>query len=85
MNTKLNKKQKIVGLKELRENMEEYIQAVESGQRVTVVRRSKPIFTLISPDDDESQWETVIDFTEGGTQPGVDARELLETMNKMHG
>ncbi|MFT7507029.1 MAG: prevent-host-death family protein [Acidimicrobiales bacterium] len=85
MNTKAIKKQKIVGLKELRENMEEYIQAVENGQRVTVVRRSKPIFTLISPDDDESQWETVIDFTEGGTKSGVDMREVLVTLKKMDG
>jgi len=85
MNTKAIKKQKIVGLKELRENMETYIDAVEQGQRVTVVRRSKPIFTLISPDDDESQWETAIDFTEGGTKSGVDAQELLATVKKMHG
>lgn len=87
MNTKAIKKAKnrIVGLKELRENMEEYIEAVERGEKVTVVRRSKPVFVLQHPDDDEDQWETVIDFTEGGTRPGVSAKELLETMKRMNG
>ena len=78
-------KQRIVGLKELRENMEEYIEAVERGEKVTVVRRSKPVFVLQHPDDDEDQWETVIDFTEGGTRPGVDAREVLAAIKKLDG
>lgn len=87
MNTKVVKraKQRIVGLKELRENMEEYIAAVERGEKVTVVRRSKPVFVLQHPDDDEDQWETVIDFTEGGTQSGVDMREVLTAIKKMDG
>lgn len=87
MATKAIKKAKnrIVGLKELRENMEEYIEAVERGEKVTVVRRSKPVFVLQHPEEDEDQWETVIDFTEGGTKPGVSARELLSVMERMNG
>lgn len=87
MATKIAKrvKNRIVGLKELRENMEEYIEAVERGEKVTVVRRSKPVFVLQHPDDDEDQWETVIDFTEGGTKPGVSAKELLTVMKRIDG
>lgn len=85
-NTKtVKKKTKIVGLKELRENMETYIEAVERGEKVMVVRRSKPVFVLQHPDEDEDQWETVIDFTEGGTRKGVDMREVLTAIKKMDG
>lgn len=55
----------IVGLKELRENMDSYISGVQKGKSFIVVRRSQPIFRL-SPADtwgDEGTWETVVDFT----------------------
>jgi len=52
----------IVGLKELRTNTEAYIAQVRKGKSFIVVRRSKPVFKISSPDD-ESMWETVIDFT----------------------
>ncbi len=76
-------KQRIIGLKELRENMEEYIKAVEKGEKVTVVRRSKPIFVLQSPDDDDQDaWETVIDFTD--IEPkGVPINKVITTLHKM--
>ena len=87
MSTKVIKKpkQRIVGLKELRENMDEYIDAVKRGEKVTVVRRSKPVFVLQHPDDDEDQWETVVDFTEGGTKSGPDMRDVLAAIKKMDG
>lgn len=53
---------KIIGLKELRENVGLYANLVKSGDSFVVVKRSKPLFK-ISPVDEEEQWETIIDFT----------------------
>ena len=52
----------IVGLRDLRENINDYIDQVRKGHSFTVVRRSKPVFN-ITPPEEESQWETVVDFT----------------------
>jgi prevent-host-death family protein len=57
------KERKIIGLKELRENMETYIKRVDRGETITVVRRSTPLFKLTPVEDDETGWETVVDFT----------------------
>ncbi len=56
---------KIIGLKELRENTEEFIAQVKKGQSFVVVRKSKPVFKLspIDPWGDEGLWEQVVDFT----------------------
>ena len=54
---------KTIGLKELREKTEDYIDQVKLGQSFLVVRRSEPVFTLSSPEDAEELWETVVDFT----------------------
>ena len=53
----------IVGLKELRENIDEYIAAVNKGRSFVVVRRSEPVFKIVPPADEEGLWETVVDFT----------------------
>ena len=53
----------IVGLKELRNNMETYISAVEKGESFTIVRRSKPILKISSPHESTNIWEEVIDFS----------------------
>ena len=42
---------KIIGLKDLRENTEQYISSVKKGKSFLVVRRSKPIFR-VSPVDE---------------------------------
>ncbi|MDP1706693.1 MAG: type II toxin-antitoxin system prevent-host-death family antitoxin [bacterium] len=54
--------EKIVGLRELRENIEHYINQTAKGQSFIVVRRSKPVLKISSPAD-EGLWETVVDFT----------------------
>ena len=69
----------IVGLKDLRENTEQYIAQIEKGASFTVVRRSRPVFTIGPVGDDESAWETVIDFTEIDPE-GIPARTLLKKM-----
>jgi len=83
MSTRI-KNQTIVGLKELRENMELYIERVSKGESITVMRRSTPIFNISPVDDDESGWETVIDFTEINPR-GVSGREILKRLKKING
>lgn len=73
------KSKNIIGLKELRENMETYITKIQKGEQVTVFRRSTPIFTINPIGSDESTWETVIDFTEIN-QEGVSGREILRLL-----
>jgi len=48
-------KNAIVGLKELRENMEEYINQIGKGKSFTVVRRSKPVFNVTPVADTHEQ------------------------------
>lgn len=62
MKTKLS--EEIVGIKELRENMDRYIDKVHKGSSFTIVRRSKPVFKITPLDAESEQWETVVDFTE---------------------
>ena len=58
-------KNTIIGLKELRENMDNYISQVKKGRSFVVVRKSKPVFKLTPLDmwGDEGVWEKVVDFT----------------------
>ena len=68
----------IVGVKELRENLEKYIAEVNKGKSFTVIRRAKPVFKL-SPPEEESAWETVIDFTKV-KKGGVDIQDILKRL-----
>ena len=83
MKTKTNKNQ-VVGLKELRENMENYISRVGKGESITVLRRNVPIFRLSPIDEEELGWETVIDFTEINPR-GVPAGDVLKALRKLNG
>jgi prevent-host-death family protein len=76
-------KNNIVGLKELRENIETYIRRVRKGDSFTVVRRSKPVFRISSPDEDaEEFWESVVDFTKI-RKGGVPAEEVLASLRRL--
>ena len=66
---------KIVGLKEFRENVGAIEKGVQKGHSFIVVKRSRPIFK-VSPLDKEEAWETVVDFTKI-KQDGIPARRLL--------
>jgi prevent-host-death family protein len=68
-------KEKIVGLKELRENIEKYAKGVEKGEEYIVAKKSKPLFKITSPEKEED-WETVVDFTEI-KDGGVELEEIL--------
>jgi len=69
---------KIVGLKDLRENMDKYVRDVGKGTDYIVMRRSKPLFRMMAPLEDEN-WETVIDFT-GIKKGGVNIKDLLSRL-----
>ncbi|MDO8536810.1 MAG: hypothetical protein Q7R94_01025 [bacterium] len=70
----------IVGLKELRENIESYIVQVKKGKSFIVARRSRPVFKISGVAEDESDiWESVVDFTKI-KKGGVALRELLSRL-----
>ena len=81
---KTKAKKAVIGLKELRENMESYITRVSKGESITVFRRSTPLFKLTPVDAEEAGWETIVDFTKE-TGHGVPVEQLLASMKKMHG
>lgn len=80
----MNKSTHIVGLKEFRTNAEKYISAVSRGKTFTVVRRSKPVFRIVSVDEwgDEGKWETILDLTKGKDKK-ITAGELLKQFRKI--
>lgn len=71
-----------VGLKELRENIGTYINQVKKGKSFIVIRRSKPVLKISSPDED-GLWEQVVDFTTINKN-GVSAREILKELRKLN-
>ena len=75
--------EKLVGLKDLRQNMTDYTKKVQKGQSFIVLKQSKPIFRIVPVDiwGDEGEWETLVDFTEI-RKGGMPAGELLEIMEK---
>lgn len=68
----------IIGLKELRENMDKYIAEIKKGKTLMVLRRSRPLFRLVPPEKEED-WEEVIDFTKI-RKGGVPLKELLSRL-----
>lgn len=69
----------IVGLKELRENIDTFIRGVEGGKSFIVARKSKPIFKISSPHEDDALWEEVIDFTKI-KKGGVRIKDILSRL-----
>jgi antitoxin (DNA-binding transcriptional repressor) of toxin-antitoxin stability system len=68
--------EKIIGLKELRENTEQYVRDVGQGATYVVMRKSKPLFRIAPL---EEAWEIVIDFTKL-RKGGVKIEELLSRL-----
>ena len=75
-------KDSIIGLRELRENTDAYIAAVGKGQSFIVMKRSKPVLKITSPDD-EDMWEQVANFTTIH-RDGVSARGILREIRKLN-
>lgn len=73
----------IIGLKELREDVSKFERRVRRGGSFLVMRRNKPLFRIVSVDeDDDGKWETVIDFTKF-RKGGIPAKELLERLKSL--
>lgn len=70
--------EQIVGVKELRQNLDKYIDQVAKGKGFTVVRRSKPVFNII-PVNEQNDWEEVVDFTKI-KKGGVKIEEVLSRL-----
>jgi len=75
----------IVGLKELRENMDSYISGVQKGKSFIVVRRSQPIFRLTPVDiwGDAGVWETVVDLTKI-KKSGVPLDDVIASLKRLN-
>lgn len=48
----------IIGLKELRQNASQIAERALNGERFTVVKRSKPVFSIVPPQTDSSELDT---------------------------
>lgn len=77
-------KHNLVGLKELRVNLDKYVRGVERGSSYTVLRRSKPVFR-ISPveTEDEAGWDTIFDANRDNKGKGIRAGEILRILRKI--
>ena len=75
-------KNSIVGLKELRQNINAYISEIKKGKSFVVVRKSKPVFKIV-PSESEEHWETVADFT-GIHKYGIPAAAILKALKKLN-
>ena len=74
----MSNQEKIIGVKELRQNMEEYIVQIAKGKSFMVIRRSKPVFN-ITPVNLEENWEEAVDFTKI-KKGGVKIEEVLSRL-----
>ncbi|MEK7634616.1 MAG: hypothetical protein AAB396_01890 [Patescibacteria group bacterium] len=70
----------IIGLKELRENIDTFITQVNNGKSFIVVRKSKPVFKLSPLNiEEDSEWETLIDFTKI-KKGGIKIQDMLSRL-----
>ncbi len=82
---KAAEKKNIVGLKELRNNIDVYISRIHNGESFTVVRRSSPVFKVspVEADESESMWETIIDLTTI-KKNGVSGKDVLKSLKRLN-
>jgi antitoxin (DNA-binding transcriptional repressor) of toxin-antitoxin stability system len=66
--------EKLIGLKEFRENVEAFTRQINKGHSFIVLKKSKPVFK-VSPFTEE-EWEEVIDFTKL-KRGGIKIKDLL--------
>ena len=72
-------KKSIVGLKELRKNINTYIREIERGKSFIVARKSRPVFKISPADEDDKLWEQVVDFTKI-KKGGVKIQDILSRL-----
>lgn len=68
----------IIGVKELRENLDTYAQKVQRGHSFVVTRKSRPLFSIV-PIEAEEKWETVVDFSKM-KNGGIPLEEVLRAL-----
>jgi len=73
-------KDNLITVKELREDMPAIINKIRRGGEFLVLKKSKPVFRISSPEADEA-WETVIDFTKI-RKGGVKIDDLIKALKK---
>jgi antitoxin (DNA-binding transcriptional repressor) of toxin-antitoxin stability system len=74
---------KDISIKELRTRLAEIADLVEDGESFRVIRRSKPAFLIVQIHSGaEDEWETIIDFTDGGRERGVPVEDALKALRK---
>jgi len=71
-------KDNLITVRELREDMPTIINKVRRGGEFLVLKKSKPVFRISSPEADED-WETVIDFTKI-KKGGIEINELIKAL-----
>lgn len=69
----------IIGLKELRQNMDRYAEKVKCGRSFIIFKRSKPLFKIAPAIKEEEYWEEVVDFTKI-KKGGVKVDEILSRL-----
>ena len=76
---------KDISIKELRTHLSDVADQVEKGESFRVIRRSKPSFLIMKIDADVSaeEWETVVDFTDGGKKTGMPVEEVMKIIKKI--
>ena len=66
-----------ITLKQFRTDMPAVIDAVSRGKTFTVIKRSRPVFEITPPEDEERS----IDFTQNGYPEGIAPDELLKKID----
>lgn len=76
---------KDISIKKLRENLSDVADLVEKGESFRVIRRSKPSFFIVKIDAEapEEEWETVVDFTDGGKKTGMPVKDVMKIIKKI--
>lgn len=68
----------IIGLKELRQNAGKIAERAQKGERFTVVKRSKPVFSIVPPEP-QSNIEETREWTEAYVSKNQKAFDELST------
>ena len=69
---------KLIGLKEFRNKVNEITERVNRGESFVVLKKSKPVFK-ITPLSDDEQWEEVVDFTKI-KKGGIKIKQILSRL-----
>ncbi|MDA1208963.1 MAG: hypothetical protein O2904_02940 [bacterium] len=75
-----------ISIKDFRMRLAEIADRVEKGEAFRVIRHSKPVFMVMKINenvDEIEEWETVVDFTEGGKTTGMPIDDAIDMMDRI--